>query len=57
MSEPEPSPLRPAEPVSPLASALLLLLVAAAAFVAFLPTLEAGFVNWDDDVNLTNNAN
>ena len=57
MSEPEPSPLCPAEPVSPLASALLLLLVVAAAFVAFLPTLEAGFVNWDDDVNLTNNAN
>jgi Flp pilus assembly protein TadD len=42
--------------VSPLASALLVLLVVAAAFVAFLPTLEAGFVNWDDDMNFTNNA-
>ncbi len=55
MSEPDPSRLRPAASPSPQASALLLLLVVAAAFVAFLPTLEAGFVNWDDDINFTNN--
>jgi len=40
---------------SPVASALLLLLVVASAFVAFLPTLDAGFVNWDDDLNFINN--
>lgn len=56
MSEPDPSRRRHAGSLSPRASALLLLLVVAAAFVAFLPALEAGFVNWDDDVNFTNNA-
>ena len=31
------------------------LLVVVATFVAFVPTLGAGFVNWDDDVNFTTN--
>lgn len=32
-------------------------LVAVAAFIAFLPTLQNGFVTWDDDTNFLNNAN
>src|SRR5262245_65731929 len=43
--------------VSPRIGALLFLLVAAIAFVAFLPALGAGFVNWDDDVNFLRNDN
>ena len=35
--------------------ALLFLLVLLASAAPFLPTLTAGFVNWDDDVNITNN--
>ncbi len=34
---------------------LLPLVVAGAAFVTFLPALDAGFVNWDDDVLLLEN--
>jgi protein O-mannosyl-transferase len=34
----------------------LFLLVFAASIAAFYPTLSAGFVNWDDDVNFTTNA-
>ena len=34
---------------------LLVALVVAVSAVAFLPTLGAGFVNWDDDVNFTTN--
>src|SRR5215471_3593538 len=26
-------------------------------FIVFLPALNAGFVNWDDDINFLNNAN
>jgi len=33
----------------------LILLVVATTFAAFLPTLGAGFVNWDDDMNFANN--
>ena len=34
---------------------LLAALVVAVSVMAFLPTLSAGFVNWDDDVNFTTN--
>ena len=34
---------------------VLTLLVVVASTAAFLPTLSAGFVNWDDDVNFTTN--
>ena len=34
---------------------VLTLLVVVASAAAFLPTLSAGFVNWDDDVNFTTN--
>jgi Flp pilus assembly protein TadD len=34
---------------------LLFFLVVATTFVVFLPTLGAGFVNWDDDMNFTTN--
>ncbi len=37
-------------------SAALPLLVCVAAFVAFLPALHAGFVDWDDDRNLLENT-
>ena len=37
------------------ASLALILLVVATTFAAFLPTLGAGFVNWDDDMNFANN--
>ena len=30
---------------------------AALSFLAFLPALQAGFVNWDDEVNFVNNKN
>jgi Tfp pilus assembly protein PilF len=33
----------------------LLVVVCGAAVLAFLPTLDAGFVNWDDDTNLLRN--
>src|SRR5919204_4787885 len=32
-------------------------LIALATFVVFLPALDAGFVNWDDDVNFLQNPN
>ncbi|MDX2135996.1 MAG: tetratricopeptide repeat protein [Saprospiraceae bacterium] len=35
----------------------LALAVTAIAFVCYLPSLSNGFVNWDDDVNLTKNPN
>lgn len=39
----------------PWVSLLLLLLIVGVTFVAFLPSLGAGFVNWDDDMNFTTN--
>lgn len=45
----------PDRALPPWVSLLLFLLVVAGTFVAFLPTLDAGFVNWDDEVNFTNN--
>ena len=36
--------------------ALLAALVVGVSAAAFLPTLSAGFVNWDDDVNFTTNV-
>ena len=45
----------PDRALPPRASLLLFLLVVAATFVAFVPTLGAGWVNWDDDVNFTTN--
>ncbi len=45
----------PERALPPRVSLLLFFLVAAVTFVAFLPTLGAGFVNWDDDMNFTTN--
>lgn len=45
----------PDRALPPRVSLLLFLLVVASTFVAFVPTLGAGFVNWDDDVNFITN--
>ena len=45
----------PDRALPPRVSLLSFLLVVAATFVAFVPTLGAGWVNWDDDVNFTTN--
>jgi tetratricopeptide (TPR) repeat protein len=36
---------------------ILAVAVALLSFLAFLPALQAGFVNWDDEVNFANNKN
>ncbi|HEY5724509.1 MAG TPA: hypothetical protein VIX40_00990, partial [Methylomirabilota bacterium] len=45
----------PDRALPPWVSLLLLLLIVGVTFVAFLPSLGAGFVNWDDDMNFTTN--
>jgi protein O-mannosyl-transferase len=51
----DPSAGRPAPTPPARLGLLLFLLVIAASAAAFLPTLSAGFVNWDDDVNFSTN--
>lgn len=56
---------RPARPVSSGNTAFWsrkeilypLLLILAVTFIAFIPSLQNGFVNWDDDVNIMENKN
>ncbi len=51
---PEPNQGQPATQRSA-AAVFLALVIAAVTIVAFLPTFQNGFVNWDDDVNITKN--
>jgi tetratricopeptide (TPR) repeat protein len=48
----DPTPAAPAVPAWAFAVA-----TAALAFLAFLPAVQAGFVNWDDEVNFVHNKN
>jgi protein O-mannosyl-transferase len=51
----DPSGARPTPAPPPRLWLALFLIVFAAGIAAFIPTLSAGFVNWDDDVNFTTN--
>ncbi len=50
MSDPKPAG-------TPLPLGIFAAAVALLSFLTFLPALEAGFVNWDDEVNFVNNKN
>ena len=55
MTGPDPSVAGTAPAARRRLGVFLFLLVLVASAAPFLPTLTAGFVNWDDDVNFTNN--
>jgi hypothetical protein len=48
----DPKPAGPPLPLGIFAAAVALL-----SFLTFLPALDAGFVNWDDEYNFVNNKN